>query len=381
MTGNRQQNYINHIALVLDASYSMEHLARKVVKVTDDLVAFLAKKSKGDNEETRITVYSFSDEAECHIWDMDVFRLPSMSGLYSIKGSTALADAIHLTLDDFEMVPEKYGKHDFMAYVLTDGEENVSKGKNGHRRGFGRIPVTVLQEEMSKRFASLPGNRSMLALAPDDRAAGHMYGFGFDKGNVALWDATTEAGLEAAVEKIKVAHTSYIATRATTGVRGTRSAFSVGGQVDAAAIKAAKLTPLPTGDYAIVPVTPIKDLVQEKPDPALKKPPAGKPDTRPLVPYMEIEPFISRAHPPFRVGECYYELVKTETIRGNKQLAILDKKTSKIYLGDGVRQMLGLPEENKTVKPDFNKDYTIYVQSTSLNRHLYLHSSVMVLTK
>jgi hypothetical protein len=374
-----KQNYINHITILLDASGSMGHLQQKVVKVTDELVAFLAKKSKEDNEETRISVYSFSDDVECHIWDMDVFRLPSIKGLYKIKGMTAMADAVHLALDDTEAVPQKYGAHDFTYYLLTDGFENASRTRDGKRPAFGRTPTEVLQEEMQKRFAGLPDNRIMLGLAPDDRSASELYKFGYAKGNVALWDATTEAGLERAVEKIKESYTSYVATRAATGVRGTRSAFTVGGQVDAAAIKAAKLKPLATGDYAIVPVTPIEGLVKEKPDPAMKKPPAGKPDNRPMVAYMEIEPFISRVHPPFRVGKAYYELVKTEKIAGNKQLAIVDKN-GKVYLGAGVRQMLGLPEESRTVKPDFNPDYTIYVQSTSLNRHLYLHSSVMVLT-
>lgn len=374
-----KQNYINHITLLLDASGSMGHLQQKVVKVTDELVAFLAKKSKEDDQETRISVYSFADNAECHIWDMDVFRLPSVKGLYRIKGMTALADAVHLSLDDTETVPEKYGVHDFTYYLLTDGFENASRTRDGKRPAFGRTPVEVLHEEMQKRFAALPDNRIMLGLAPDDRSAKELYNFGYARGNVALWDATTEAGLEQAVEKIKDSYTSYVATRAATGVRGTRTAFAVGGQVDAAAIKAAKLRPLDTNDYAIVPVTPISGLVQEKPEG--KKPAPGKPDNRPMVAYMEIEPFIQRVHPPFRVGKAYYELVKTERIRGNKQLAILDKKTSRVYLGASVRQMLGLPEEDHTVKPDFNPGYRIYVQSTSLNRHLYLHSSVMVLTK
>lgn len=377
---SKKQNYIDHVILLLDASGSMGHLSRKIVKVTDDLVAFLAKKSREDNEETRISVYTFDDSTQCHIWDMDVFRLPSMAGLYKIGGMTALADAIHLALDDTNMVPEKYGRHDFMFYVLTDGFENASRTRDGKRPAFGRTPVEVLQEEMQKRFAELPDNRSMLGLAPDDRSAKELYDFGFAKGNVALWDASTEAGLEQAVEQIKTAHTSYVATRSATGVRGTRSAFTVGGQVDAAAIKAAKLKPLASDDYAIVPVTPVQGLVQEKPDPTMKKPAAGLPDNRPMVAYMEIEPFISRVHPPFRVGKAYYELVKTERIAGNKQLAIVDKN-GKVYLGAGVRQMLGLPEETKTVKPNYNPHYKIYVQSTSLNRHLYLHSSVMVLTK
>ena len=238
---NDSQNYINHIALVLDASYSMSDLAEKVVKVTDDLVQFLAKKSKEDNEETRITVYSFSDEVECHIWDMDVFRLPSMQGLYKIKNRTALIDAVHLSLDDFATVPEKYGKHDFMVYVLTDGQENASRGKNTPRQMYGWIPRDTLIKEIRDRLDGLPQNVTVLGLAPDDPSAQLMCNYGFAKGNVALWDASTEAGLEQAVERIKTAHTTYVDTRTRTGVRGTKSAFAVGENVDAKAIKAAKV--------------------------------------------------------------------------------------------------------------------------------------------
>ena len=38
MSGN--QNYINHVALVLDGSSSMSHLSRKVVEVADQQIEF-----------------------------------------------------------------------------------------------------------------------------------------------------------------------------------------------------------------------------------------------------------------------------------------------------------------------------------------------------
>lgn len=375
MTASKQ-NYINHIALVLDASYSMWDLADKVVKVTDDLVAFLAKKSKDDNEETRITVYSFSDEVECHIWDMDVFRLPSMKGLYKIKNRTALIDAVHLSLDDFGTVPEKYGAHDFMVYVLTDGQENASRGKSTPQGGFGWIPRSTVSKELSARLDDLPQNVTVLGLAPDDTSAQLMCGYGFAKGNVALWDASTEAGLEKAVERIKEAHTSYVATRTATGVRGTKSAFVVGGNVDASTIKAAKLKPLGADDYAIVPVPKLSGLAFEK---VVKKATKTKAEEKGW--FVEIEPFVNKAHPPFRVGKAYYELAKTERLQGNKRIAVLETKSNKVYVGEGARKLLGLPEETRTVKPDFNPLYKIFVQSTSLNRHLPIGTSVLLLTK
>ena len=55
------ENYINHIVLVLDASSSMEGHARELIKVADNQIAYLAQRSKDLDQETRITVYSFSD--------------------------------------------------------------------------------------------------------------------------------------------------------------------------------------------------------------------------------------------------------------------------------------------------------------------------------
>lgn len=374
-----KQNYINHITLLLDASGSMGHLQHKVVKVTDDLVAFLAKKSKEDNEETRISVYSFSDDAECHIWDMDVFRLPSVKGLYTIKGMTAMADAVHLALDDTEAVPEKYGAHDFTYYLLTDGFENASRTRDGKRPSFGRTPVTVLQEEMQKRFAALPVNRIMLGLAPDERSAKELYDFGYAKWNVALWDATTEADLEQAVERIKESYTSYVATRAATGVRGTRSAFAVGGQVDAAAVKQ-KLVPLAHTAYKLVPVTKTDKAWLKR-----KRPTKKFPEGEPVGYVVRIDDFLNKiTNGKFEVGMGWYQLFSagqrtSEKVQGNKGIAVMDKATSQIYVGPEARDIVGIPHGDTRVAPGKFDGYEVFVESTSDNRQLVVGTQLLIM--
>lgn len=371
------QNYINHITLILDASGSMGHLKAKVIKVTDELVAFLAEKSKKDNEETRLTVYSFADDVICHVWDMDVFRFPSIAGLYTIRGMTAMADALHVALDDIATVPEKYGDHDQMVYLLGDGLENASRGRSGHPAAFGRIPLEVLQKEMRDRVGELPPNRTLLALAPDDRAARHMYDFGFEPGNVALWDATTEQGLQEAVEMIKTAHTSYVATRSATGVRGTKTAFTVGANVDGQAIKNAKLVPVPAKDRKIVVVVPTEDSFEKVVKPANSR--RSKPE---MGWFVKIEDYVKRINKGvYPLGDAFYELVKTEQVQGDKEIAVIEVNTNKVFVGDGARRLLNLPEEKRTVKPDFNPDYKIFIQSNSLNRHLPHGCQVMVLNR
>lgn len=379
MSKNREQGYVHHVALVLDESWSMNHIKHDLIKAVDRTVETLAGDSKEWEHETRVTIYTFNSEGvglpyghkdgnvRCQHYDKDVLRLPSLTDRYKPAGGTPLIDATLKAIDDLSLTPEIYGDHAFLVYVLTDGDENTSTVAS---TAAGKARA------LTSRIASLADNWTIAAFVPDFQGVQLAKNYGFP--NVAEWDAKTAQGVEEVGEVIQQTTRTWMENRSK-GMRSSGTSLFVGGQVDAAAIKAANLKPLSSADYAIVPVTPIAGLVQEKPEG--KKPAAGKPDNRPMVAYMEIEPFIQRAHPPFRVGKAYYELVKTERLQGNKQLAIMEKATGKVFVGDGVRQMLGLPEETRTVKPDFNPKYKLYVQSTSLNRHLYLHSSVLVLTK
>lgn len=55
------ESYINHFAIVLDESWSMNRHAKAVIQVVDEYVKFLAALSKQQDQETRATVYTFSN--------------------------------------------------------------------------------------------------------------------------------------------------------------------------------------------------------------------------------------------------------------------------------------------------------------------------------
>ncbi len=361
----------NHIAIVLDASSSMSHLTDAVVRTADELIAFLAKDSQEKDQETRVSVYTFSSVATCRIWDMDVLRLPSMKGYYQPDGMTALIDATIQALDDGDLITEKYGNHAHLVYVITDGYENRSKGV-GSAPAYGRALASSVAERMIKRLDKMPDNRSVALLVPDDESAKSAAGYGLGGGtrgvSVALWDASSEAGLVQAVEKIKTATASYTASRAT----GLRSAgnnlFTLGANVDAKQIKA-NLKALKNTEYQLVPVVVTPDAYDHK----VK----GK--------VVEIKPFVDYACPPYRVGKAYYQLFThgkraSEKIQGNKAIAIVEKKTNKVYVGDEARQLLGLPDYEVRVKPDSHPDFELYVQSSSVNRQLPIGTKVLLLT-
>ena len=175
--------------------------------------------------------------------------------------------------------------------------------------------------------------------------------FGFPADNIAIWDTTSERGVEDAGQIIRAATDAYMSARAT-GIRGTRTLFSTGAAaVNKATIASVGLKPLSSKQYMLIPVpkdTPIKEFVE------------------------------ATGHP-FQVGRTFYPLTKRETIQPNKDLAVVEIKTAKVFVGDGVRDLIGLPGIEVRVSPDFNPDYRIYVQSTSVNRKLIAGTKVMVL--
>lgn len=333
------ENYINHIALVLDASGSMSQHSKSVITVADKLVAHLAQRSKEMDQETRVTVYTFDDVVKCAVFDKDVLRLPSIRDLYRIGGTTALIDATMLSQTDLAKTAQMYGDHSFLTYVLTDGQENASR----------KHTATDLKFFLDK----LPNNWTVGAFVPDFNGSSEAKRFGFPAGNIAIWDTSSKQAIEEIGRIIQASTDTYMDNRVS-GITGTRTLFSTGADaVNKATVAQAKLTPMKQGSYYLVPVpkdAPIKEFVE-----AAKG--AGS----------------------FQVGKTFYQLMKSEEIQGNKALAVVEKATASVYTGDGVRKLIGLSSTTQRVRPSFNPDFDIYVQSTSVNRKLIAGTKVMIL--
>lgn len=325
-------NIINHIVLVLDASYSMQSVSRDLIKVADNQIKYLAQRSKELDQETRITVYTFSDGVQCLIYDKDVLRMPSIANLYELQGMTALVDATLLSLDDLAMTPEKYGEHSFLVYVLTDGAENASRNSS-----------VVL----SNKIKSLPDNWTLATFVPNQNGVFEAKRFGFPKDNIAVWD-TTEKGVQEVGRRIRETTENFMQARSR-GVRSVKNLFSLEdpslSQIDA------HMTALHFGQFRLYDVED-----------------AGR-----------IDEFVERnTGRAYKLGEAYYQLSKTETIQPQKQIAILGRNG--LYVGPDARKLLGLPDEHVKVKPNHNPDYEIFVQSTSTNRKLMPNTKLLILS-
>lgn len=333
-----QQNLVNHIALVLDASSSMKGHATALIKVADEQIKYLAQRSQELKQETRVSVYAFADTVQPLIWDMDVLRVPSIAQLYTANGMTALIDATMVSVNDLAEIPTKYGDHSFLIFVLTDGEENQSRMFN--------------QTTLGHRIGRLADNWTLAFLVPNQRSRHATQQLGVPGQNIEVWDATTQQGLERAVERIQQSTDAYMVLRSS-GVRGSKALFSTGRDaVNAATVAASGLVPLPMSAYHLVPV-PQDSVIKE---------------------------FVEGCGFKYVLGRNYYQLVKPEKIQAQKLLAVVEKKTSKVYLGREARDLVGLPLTEVRVKPDFNPDYDIFVQSTSVNRKLPVGSKLLILT-
>lgn len=348
-------NYINHVAILLDASGSMNGREDDVIKAVDNQIKYLARRSTELDQETRVSIYTFADRLmlKCVIFDKDVLRLPSIAGFYHTGGRTALIDATFKSIEDLEQTAIMYGDHSFLIFAFTDGQENAS-----HR----------FDHQLSQRLTNLPDNWTVAALVPTINAKLDAQRFGFPKGNISIWDVSALDGVNEAMTELQQATDNYMVMRST-GQSGTKQLFSTDATaVNAATIAAAGLQPLAKDKYVLVPVTAPKRARNEG---TLNK------DNH-LV--WEITDFVKNVNGGvYKIGSAYYELSKQEKIGGNKSLAVLEIDTGKVFVGDGVRAMIGLPDEDKRVAPTFNDKYRIFVQSQSPNRHLVAHTKLLIL--
>lgn len=333
------QNYINHIALVVDSSGSMYGLADTVVKVFDKEIDYLKRRSVELDQETRISVYTFNRDIACLVFDMDVMRMKSLRNHYFASGQTALIDASIKAINDMEKLPQLYGDNAFLVYVLTDGEENAS------RHSSSRL-TSILDK--------LPDNWTIACMVPSTRGVHEAKKFGFPTSNIQIWNTSNDGMVEVGAS-FRSAMDNYMDNRSK-GIRGTKNFFSL----DTSGIKvkdaSANLTKLSANKYTRYQVKAgtagfvvIKDSVEDA---------TGKS-------YVK--------------GSTFYELTKTEMIQSYKEICIQDRKSTAVYSGANARTLLGLPNSDVKVSPDKHSGWRIFVQSTSVNRKLPHNSYVLVM--
>jgi hypothetical protein len=325
------QHYVNHISLIVDRSGSMAN--QPVVKVFDKELEYLKQRSVELNQETRISIYLFDNTTECLTFDMDVMRFKSLQGYWKVQGMTALLDAVGRSIDHHLRLPiDIAGDHAFLQYIITDGMENASR--------------YMTPDDLSREIDRLPDNWTTAILVPDARGKFEAKKFGFAEESIAIWDTSVSNAFEKVGRQFSTTVDNYMAMRAS-GVRGTKGLFTL----DSSGLSKKKLTEVPASDYTIYAVT--RDgYIRE---------------------YVE-----SITNSAYRTGSVYYQPTKEVIIQDHKNILVQNVKDSKVYEGQNLRQLLGLPSTTTKVTPGSHKDWRIFVQSTSTNRRLFPGTNILI---
>lgn len=321
------QHYINHVSLVIDRSGSMT--GKPVVQVFDRELNYLKQRSIELDQETRISIYLFDSVVECLTFDMDVMRFKTLAGHWSVRGSTALIDGVLKSVEDNLKLPEMYGDHAFLQYVITDGQENQSRNT---------------PQKLKETLGSLPDNWTTACLVPDKTGVDYAQRFGFNGGSISIWDTKSAGGFAEVGQQFSKTIDSYMAMRAS-GVRGTTGLFT---------LDSSGLTKTALQEVKGVQVYGVKreGYIRE---------------------YVETE--IGKT---YSLGMAFYQPTSSVVIQDSKEIYVQDVKTGKVYTGNNIRQLLGLPASTAKVSPGNHKDWRIFVQSTSVNRKLLRNTNILV---
>ncbi len=158
MINNNAHHLINHVLFIVDKSGSMSSLTRNgVIRLFDEQVAFLSKRSRETDQETHVALSSFlapTPSAPFMTWTFSGFRASRTSiGRHPRLRHSWISTIESIT--DLRLTPEKYGDHAFITYVITDGYENSSR-KTG--------------AELRQLFNKLPDNWTVACLVPDNQS-------------------------------------------------------------------------------------------------------------------------------------------------------------------------------------------------------------------
>jgi hypothetical protein len=119
---------LSEIAFVLDRSGSMQPLAEDAI---GGFNGFLETQQK-EQGDARLTLTLFDHEYQLMHRSLDIRQVPNLTDkVYQPRGTTALLDAIGLTVDglgrQLDKTPEPLRPGKVVVAILTDGLENASR--------------------------------------------------------------------------------------------------------------------------------------------------------------------------------------------------------------------------------------------------------------
>lgn len=325
----------NYVGFVLDFSGSMNTLTKAACDDYNTSLTAIKAAAAAGNQETivstmKCTTYARHDAAfinkQVNIQNVN----PMPYNVYQANGGTPLFSCVNDLIDHFLALPDaKDPNVAFLLLITTDGEDTEGGGSVLGRR------IRDLQAK---------DNWTITFRVPRGYAR-RLESSGIPIGNILEWDQT-ERGVEVATAATTKAVDTFYSNRVQ-GVRGSNS-FYANVTLSDAEIQA-KFQDI-TKDLLVYPV--YNDSV--------------------------IQEFIENQGVNYIRGNAFYELTKPEDVQNYKEVIVQDTVTGKIYGNADARTLLNIPSHGTIrLRPGHTGKYTVFIQSTSVNRKLIKDTRVI----
>lgn len=330
--------------LARDHSGSMASIARYAARDYNENIESIQEGAKVHGIDTVVTVvelgYGETNKVRTVVANSSVSALkPIPENSYSARGyGTPLFDAVGELVEQLQAVPDADDPTvSFVVFTTTDGGENASKKYSGEA-------IAALIKKLQKT------DRWTFVFRVPAGYKNQLTQYGIPPGNIQEWEQS-ERGLQVSTAQTKSAFRGFYAAKAA-GVNATDKFYADLSTVTLKEVKS-ELVDI-SKQVDVYEVDAANDGVQ-------------------------IRDFVQDQGVTFTKGCAFYELKKTETVQGYKQIAIRDKTTGAVYSGFNARDLLGLPHTGDVkLAPGNHANYEIYVQSTSVNRKLTKGMGLMI---
>ena len=354
---------ITHVGICLDSSGSMGSVAAETKKAVNEVLDTIRESAKAKGHESDVSFWTFgvsSGRSKVMSYNSgypfgksilggtlnhevreDYFRAPAANApeiyAYVPSGGTPLSDSIGNAIE--RLMTIQHAPDDdyaFLLQIITDGEENQST----------KYSVAHVREAIEARQNSDKWTFSFLV--PPGKKAAFVRLYGVPDGNVREWERTTVG-----VQNMSIATRG--ATSAYYGARSMGETKSVDFFADLS-----KVSPQSVASKLTDVTNKVKATNVDK--------------------EVGIKEFVESHGQTYRRGDSYYPLTKKELVQLNKRILVQDKKTNRIYTGNKVRDVLGLPTSGDLKINPLNLSYfNLFVQSTSDNRRLVRGTQLVTL--
>lgn len=335
----------NYIGISRDHSASMRSIARPAARDYNETIRSIQEAAELENIDTIVSVVSCGNGRlggvgrEVVNSNVRVLQPIAENAYKADAPSTPLYDSVGDLIEQLKAVPDANDPSvAFMVMAITDGEENSSRNWSAAK----------LRQEIQRLQAT--DRWTFVFRVPRGYGRALAQRLGVNEGNILEWEQT-DRGFAQATATTSQAMRSFYSGR-TQGVNSTGKFFANLSDVRPSEVKAALVDV--SNEVRIWPVTGSQAV--------------------------ELRPFIeSHTRPlPMLRGAAFYQLSKTEKVQDYKQIAIRDKASGKVYSGIAARQMLNLPAYGEIkLTPGNTGGYDVFIQSTSVNRHLIPGTNVL----